>query len=220
LPRTSCASGRALTYPVAQVSQLALLVLGKPPDPALRLPGLLLRLSETRLVTVVGRHDVELCVALPEEGFVERSALAARANVGERPAIPVRPLPVENEGDTLALELALGERAGLGPVGLDGFVGIDGLRVSTPISLTLSVPGTVGLTSMVSPSTTLLTVTVSELWARAGVAKMSYNAIISRPNRSIALPLSDGKHIKAGKTRRQCPEIPYARYRFEMGISD
>jgi len=104
---------------------------------------LLLYLSETRLVTVVGRHDVELCVALLEEGFVERGALATQTNVGERPAILVRPLSVENEGDTLALELALGERADLGPVG------IDGLRVSTPISLILSVPGTAGLTSMV-----------------------------------------------------------------------
>jgi hypothetical protein len=76
----------------------------------------------------LGGLDVELRVALPEEGFVERSALAAQADVGERPVVLVGSLLVENQRDAFALELAFRKRASLRTVGLDGLVRVHGLR--------------------------------------------------------------------------------------------
>jgi hypothetical protein len=57
---------------------------------------LLLRLPETRLVTIVGRDNVEWSVSQPKKRFVERARFAAHSNVSERPIVPVRPLPVQD----------------------------------------------------------------------------------------------------------------------------
>ena len=81
------AAGRALPYAVVAVGEAALLLPRRAPQPAPCALCMLLGLAEAGLVLVVGRDDIELGVAMLEQGLVEQGAV--EPHVGQQSVVPV-----------------------------------------------------------------------------------------------------------------------------------